>query len=251
MNRGRVSVPAQPPSGGPKPGSCQRPHSAALSGSHHKGPRLCRGIVTSSPVDLTLAGGVFVNSCNNYACINNQTPTPWSTNLNVTAIPNFDLGTASLNATQTGDYVIRLGPTTLTVTLSPSTAQQFYNNVVIPVSNDLNQLAGELRNVGIDSSVAGLAALKTSPDEALELFQIEGELLSQARYLGNAPSANNLQPFVDPPLTLPSVTPTDGLTSLMITNFEKVELNIAREVNLIATETQLGSELQVAVASPS
>src|SRR5277367_417049 len=46
VGRGRTSDPAQPPLGGHKPGSRQRPQSAALSGSHPEGPRLCRGMVT-------------------------------------------------------------------------------------------------------------------------------------------------------------------------------------------------------------
>jgi hypothetical protein len=220
--------------------------SATLSGTYGNS-----NVPNSSGVDIFL-GGNLVNSCSadaSAACQNSESPIPWSANINVNQTPNLDLGSTFMNVTQTSPFDIRLGPTTLTIVISPSTAQRFYNNVAIPVSGAFNEIAGALREVGIDASVVGAVALASGDaNEAAELFQQEGELLSQSRYLGQAPSASNLQPFADPPLSLPTVTTTGGLTATMIANFNQLDVNIGVEVSLIADLTLLGGEIQAVLS---
>jgi hypothetical protein len=133
--------------------------------------------------------------------------------------------------------------------LTPGIQQNFYNNVVIPLSNAMNTTGKLYELAGVAATALAGAALPFNASLSVELGLLQGDMLSLAKTLKNAPSANNLQPFVDPPLTLPPVNPSGPLTSSMIATFQQIGQNLATEMGLIATLTQLGSQIQAALAN--
>jgi hypothetical protein len=142
----------------------------------------------------------------------------------------------------------------LNVVPTPGTvAGILYNNVAIPLSEAFNQTSKVGLGAGVAASAigTGLLAFPATAPLGIEMLDLEGFLLVQSQFLGKAPGANSLTPFVDPPITLPKVSPTGPLTATMISNFSQLFQNMALEVNYIANLTQLASQIQLAASKNS
>jgi hypothetical protein len=111
--------------------------SATLSGTYGNSV-----VPNSASVNVSVAGVGVVSSWScpspSNPCWFSQTPAPWSATLTHTQIQNsgLDLGTLSLNATQTNIHTIRLGSTTLTVTI-PTLADLVKGAVTVNVGTGL------------------------------------------------------------------------------------------------------------------
>jgi hypothetical protein len=145
-------------------------------------------------------------------------------------------------------------PSTITIHTDKTPAQKalydFYNNYIIPVSNELNAIALDLTKIGAGMSAIGAGLLLTpAAPVGYDLLLMEAELLADGSFKALGGFKKDLPPLKDPPITLPTLTPQGPITTEILADFNTLLQGEAQLVSGASALNALVQQLRTALAN--